>query len=154
VAERVETRVASKQPISPPIRVRNGTVLLVDDEPMVRNSGKRLLDRLGYQVILARDGEEALDVYKKQGDSIWLVVLDLIMPTMDGEETFLKLREIDPDVQVLLSSGYSKEEKADALLNMGAAGFLQKPFDLKTLVQELDKLYPQSLEVPEKFTVA
>jgi two-component system, cell cycle sensor histidine kinase and response regulator CckA len=95
-----------------------------------------------------------VEIYEKKGDTIWLVVLDLIMPTMDGEETFIKLRKIDPEVQVLLSSGYSKEEKADALLNMGAAGFLQKPFDLKTLVQELDKLHPQSLEVPEKFTVA
>ena len=154
VAQKVDKPALSKAPSTTPIKVRNGTVLLVDDEPMVRNSGKRLLDRLGYQVLLARNGEEAITTYRENRSDIWLVVLDLIMPMMDGEETFVKLQEIDPSVRVLLSSGYSKEEKADALLSKGAAGFLQKPFDLKTLMRELDRIHPTDLNMPESIPVA
>jgi CheY-like chemotaxis protein len=137
-----------------PIKARNGTVLLVDDEPMVRSSCKRLLDRLGYRVLLASNGEEALVIYQENREDVWLVILDLIMPMMDGEEAFIKLKEIDSDVRVLLSSGYSKEEKADALLGIGAAGFLQKPFDLKTLVHELDRIHSSDINISKKITVA
>jgi two-component system, cell cycle sensor histidine kinase and response regulator CckA len=154
VAKPTDATPITKGIPSRPIKVRNGTVLLVDDEPMVRNSGKRLLDRLGYRVLLARNGEEALTTYQDNKNDIWLVVLDLIMPVMDGEETFIKLKEIDPGVRVLLSSGYSKEEKADSLLTMGAAGFLQKPFDLKALVKELDRIQPANPKIPENLTVA
>lgn len=116
------------------------TILLVDDEPMIRNAGRRLLERLGYSVLLAENGEAALKLYEEEQERIWLVVLDLIMPIMDGEEAFSRLQQINPDVRVLLSSGFSKEEKADELLRQGAAGFVEKPFDLKTLKNELNKV--------------
>jgi two-component system, cell cycle sensor histidine kinase and response regulator CckA len=154
ISRNISVKGITKSNHSQTIMTRIGTVLLVDDEAMVRNSGKRLLERLGYRVILARNGEEAIEIFKQQRDAIRLVVLDLIMPIMDGEETFLQLRQIDPAIRVLLSSGYTKEEKADDLMGLGAVGFLQKPFDLKTLVQELDKLQPQVSGSIEKLTVA
>jgi two-component system cell cycle sensor histidine kinase/response regulator CckA len=154
VSNNVQVKGVAKTRASSPIGPRMGTVLLVDDESMVRSSGKRLLERLGYRVLSARNGVEALEMFQQHQTEICLVLLDLIMPVMDGEETFIQLRRIDPSVRVLLSSGYTKEEKADGLMNMGAVGFLQKPFDLKTLVQELDKLHPQTEESVNKLTVA
>lgn len=154
VSKNASVKGVAKSAPSPAIKTRIGTVLLVDDESMVRNSGKRLLERLGYRVILAGNGQEALEIFSAKKEEIRLVVLDLIMPVMDGEETFIQLRRIDPAIRVLLSSGYTKEEKADGLMNMGAVGFLQKPFDLKTLIAELDKLQPQAAEPLEKLTVA
>lgn len=154
ISRNISVKGITKSNLSQAIMTRIGTVLLVDDEAMVRNSGKRLLERLGYRVILARNGEEAIEIFKQQQEAIRLVVLDLIMPIMDGEETFTQLRRIDPSIRVLLSSGYTKEEKADGLMGMGAVGFLQKPFDLKALVQELDKLQPQASGAIEKLTVA
>lgn len=123
-----------------PIR-KTGKVLLVDDEPMIRNAGRRLLERLGYEVLLAATGEDAVQTYKECKDDIWLVVLDLIMPGMDGEDVFNALKAHDPGVSVLLSSGYSKEEKAEELLEQGAAAFIQKPFDLNALAEELSRLH-------------
>jgi len=113
------------------------TVLLVDDELMIRNSGKRLLNQLGFHVILAENGQEAVDIYINLSNSIDFVVLDLVMPVMDGEEAFLKLLEIDPEVKVLLASGYSKAGMASELIKLGAIGFMSKPFGIKTLASEL-----------------
>jgi PAS domain S-box-containing protein len=117
----------------------SGGVLLIDDEQTIRSSAKRLLERLGYQVYLAEDGNSGLEVYKNNKSVISLVILDLIMPDMDGHETFEKLVAFDPDVKVLLLSGYSKDEKVEKLLARGALGFAQKPFDIKTLSQILRK---------------
>ncbi len=120
---------------------KNGrTVLLVDDEEIIRRAGKRLLERLGCTVFLAQNGEDAVNVFKKEKDNIWLVMLDMTMPVMDGEEAFHKIQSISPEAKVLLSSGYSKEEKAEELLGAGAAGFIQKPFDLKSLSETLETL--------------
>ena len=84
-----------------------GTILLVDDEELVRTSGRRQLEKLGYKVLLAENGEVALTRYRAHRQEIDLVILDLIMPVMNGVETFRKLRELDPKVRVLPSSGYS-----------------------------------------------
>lgn len=127
----------------------SGTVLLVDDEPMIRNAGKRLLSRLGFRVLLATNGEEAIEQFKNQRDEIKFIVLDLIMPVMNGEEAFSAIHAIDPNARVLLSSGFSKEEKAEELLRLGAAGFIQKPFDLKTLTRELEKIHVLSEDPTE-----
>ncbi len=155
VSQNAQVKGVTKARLSSPAGKRMGTVLLVDDEAMVRSSGKRLLERLGYRVLSAANGIEALEMFRLHQSKIRLVLLDLIMPVMDGEETFMQLRHIDPSVRVLLSSGYTKEEKADGLMSMGAVGFLQKPFDLKALVQELDKLEErQSESDDDTFTVA
>lgn len=115
----------------------SGTILLVDDEQLIRTSTKRLLERLGYRVILAEDGRDALDIYVENKDDVEVVVLDLMMPGMSGEEAFVELQKINADVRVILSSGYSRDEKAESLIDLGAVGFLEKPFDLDTLIEEL-----------------
>jgi CheY-like chemotaxis protein len=114
-----------------------GHILLVDDEDMVRRSGQRLLSTLGYTVSIAANGVEALDIVKSNKTRFRLVILDLIMPVMDGETTFYKLKSYDPSLPVLLSSGYSKDEKIEELLSSGAVGFLQKPFDVNSMAAEI-----------------
>jgi two-component system, cell cycle sensor histidine kinase and response regulator CckA len=117
----------------------SGTVLFVDDEEIVRKNGKRLLEKLGYRVLLAEDGVGALDLYRGQMEGIVLVILDLSMPVLDGEECFNRLKEMNPRASVLLSSGHTKEQMADRLIRLGAVGFLQKPYDLNDLAAELEK---------------
>ncbi len=116
-----------------------GTILLVDDEASIQSMGQRLLESLGFTVLLAGDGKEALEVYRERRDEITLVVLDLIMPVMDGAETFRRLVEMNPEVKVLLSSGYSRQEKADEIMSLGSKGFTQKPFELHELSQAVAK---------------
>jgi PAS domain S-box-containing protein len=115
------------------------TVLIVDDEEMVRNLGRRILEEKGYEVLLAGDGSEALEVYRANEGDIDLVLLDLIMPVLDGRKTLKELLEINPTVKVLLTSGYSINGEAGQALNEGTLGFVQKPFsfvDLGTAVRE------------------
>ncbi|MCG6905586.1 MAG: PAS domain S-box protein [Desulfobacteraceae bacterium] len=109
------------------------TVLLVDDEAMITEVGRAMLEKMGYSVLTAGSGVEALEVFGRQRDRIRLVVLDMIMPEMSGGETFDRLREISPRVKVLLSSGYSLDERALGILQRGCSGFIQKPFDMKRL---------------------
>jgi two-component system, cell cycle sensor histidine kinase and response regulator CckA len=116
-----------------------GAILLVDDEEIIRCSAQRLLKKLGYKVLLVENGRRALEVYKRKKQDIFIVLLDLIMPEMDGLQTFRELKEIDPDVKVILFSGYSKDDKVDNLLEAGAVGFIQKPFDLSGLAVALRK---------------
>lgn len=113
------------------------TVLLVDDEDMVSNIAKRLLETLGYNVLAAGSGKEAVEMYDKNKDKIELVILDMIMPGMGGGETFERLKTIDPEIKVLLSSGYSMNEQAAQIMALGCKGFIQKPFNLKELSKKV-----------------
>jgi PAS domain S-box-containing protein len=106
----------------------SGGILLVDDEEMLREVGRDLLEYLGYSVYLASDGEQALEMFSANRDSISLVILDVIMPKMGGKETFLLLREKEPELKVLFCSGFSPEGTGDELLKLGAAGFIRKPY--------------------------
>jgi CheY-like chemotaxis protein len=115
----------------------SGTVLLVDDEPMILDVGQRMLERLGYSVLTAASGKEALEVFGRHKDAVQLVILDMVMPRMGGRDTFYRLRELRADVKVLLSSGYSADSGAAELLGEGCAGFIQKPFSLQALSQKL-----------------
>jgi CheY-like chemotaxis protein len=112
-----------------------GTILLADDEESVRTMGKRMLRRLGFEVLTAVDGREALEIYHAQREEIKLVLLDLTMPCMDGEETLDELRRIDPEIRVVMSSGYSEGEIAARFAGKRLAGFLQKPYALYELAQ-------------------
>jgi CheY-like chemotaxis protein len=109
------------------------TILLVDDEEIITDVGKSMLEELGYRALIARSGQEALDIYGEQEESISLVILDIIMPKMSGSETFQRLKTLNPNILVLLSSGYSMNGEATELMNQGCSGFIQKPFDLKKL---------------------
>jgi PAS domain S-box-containing protein len=111
----------------------SGTILLVDDEEMVLETGVKMLERLGYNVLKAGSGIEAVEVYKDNKEAIDLVILDMIMPGMGGGETYDKMKKINPIVKVLLSSGYSSEGQAAEILKRGCKGFIQKPFDLQKL---------------------
>ncbi|MCK9459778.1 MAG: response regulator [Proteobacteria bacterium] len=114
-----------------------GTILLVDDEEMIRRSVKRALVRLGYEVVLAGNGLEALELIRSRRRELSLVILDLLMPVMGGEEAFHKIRALDPDLPILIASGYAEEEKVEALLAAGARGFVEKPFDLARISEEV-----------------
>ena len=87
--------------------------------------------------LAAKDGKEAVEIYRSDGDRIRLVILDMIMPDMGGGQTYDQLKEVDPGVNVLLSSGYSIDGQATAILNRGCNGFIQKPFDLQSLSEKV-----------------
>ncbi len=131
--DEVEQPATTRRRIRPSSTPKAGAVLVVDDEQTIRVSARRLLEKLGYTALLADNGEMGVDLYERKKDSICLVLLDLVMPEKDGHETFEALLALDPEVKVLLLSGYSKDEKVKRILESGATGFLQKPFDLETL---------------------
>jgi two-component system cell cycle sensor histidine kinase/response regulator CckA len=115
------------------IQYGQGTILLVDDEDMIIDVGQKMLESIGYKVLIAQRGSDALDVYRKHKDEIDLIILNMIMPEMSGEEIYEQLRNIDARVNVLLSSGYSINGQAKEILDRGCNGFIQKPYSLKDL---------------------
>ena len=120
-----------------------GLILLVDDEEIVRSVGTRMLERIGYSVIEARNGKEAIAIFRENKERVHLVILDLRMPEMDGECTYELLKEINPDLKVLISSGCSLRDSASQNLKYGCSGFIQKPFNLKTLSLKIEELMAQ-----------
>lgn len=124
------------------------TVLLVDDEAMVVEVGSEMLVHLGYHVLTANKGEDALRLIEKRGSDIDVVLLDMIMPGMSGAETFDAIREVRPDVPVLLCSGYSQDGQATELLNRGCNGFIQKPFNLNQLSQRVRDILEKKVFTP------
>ena len=117
-----------------------GTVLLIDDEEAIREVGKQMLERLGFQVLTAADGREALQVFGEHANEVGCVILDLTMPHMDGEECFRELRRIRSDIRVIMSSGYNEQEVSHRFAGKGVAGFIQKPYALKNLREELRRV--------------
>ncbi|MDY7035843.1 MAG: response regulator [Thermodesulfobacteriota bacterium] len=107
------------------------TVLLIDDEDMIIDVGEELLKKLGYNTFSAKNARQTLEVCQKNKDQIDIVILDMIMPDISGGETYDMLKEINPDIKVLLSSGYSIDGMAQEILDRGCNGFLQKPFNIK-----------------------
>jgi PAS domain S-box-containing protein len=120
------------------------TVLLVDDETMILDVAERMLGKLGYKVFTARDGKEAIAVFQKFQDRIDAIILDMIMPKMGGGETFDRIKKMKPDIKVLLSSGYSISGQATEILNRGCNGFIQKPFNLQNLSQNLRSILEEN----------
>ncbi len=110
----------------------SGTVLLVDDEETVRGIGREMLQELGFETITANDGKEALETFKNN-PAISLVILDLTMPQMDGEQCFRELKQIRPNIKVIMSSGYSEQEVTQKFVGKDLAGFIQKPYKLSVL---------------------
>ena len=113
------------------------TVLLVDDEVMIIDVAGQLLEKLGYKVYTAASGKEAIDIYKKHRDDIGIVILDVIMPGMDGGETYDRLKAINLDVNVLLASGYGINRQINDILERGCNSFIQKPFNMKQLSRKI-----------------
>ncbi len=117
----------------------SGTVLVVDDEEIVLSIACRMIERYGFSVLTASHGREALEIYKQHKNDIACVLLDLTMPQMDGEETFMELRRLSPDVRVIMSSGYNEQEVTQRFTGQGLAGFIQKPYQLHEMAEVLRK---------------
>jgi PAS domain S-box-containing protein len=113
----------------------SGTILLADDEDLVRSLGQRILEKAGYRVLTACNGRQALEIYKQKRNEIALVVLDLIMPVMDGKQCLAEILDVNPGAKVLIASGYSPDGGTRDMLERGATGFVTKPYDVKHLIQ-------------------
>jgi CheY-like chemotaxis protein len=117
-----------------------GTVLLVDDEETVRAIGVEMLRQLGFDTLTANDGREAVEQFRNN-PAISFVILDLTMPHMDGEQCFRELRRMNPDVKVIMSSGYNEQEVTQKFVGKGLAGFVQKPYRLSTLKDAIREMH-------------
>ena len=113
------------------------TVLFVDDEDMIIEIAEDLLNSLGYKALTARSGKEAIEIFDENKEHIDIVLLDMIMPDMSGSDTYDRMKAINPDIKVLLSSGYSINGQATEIMDRGCNGFIQKPFKMKELSQKL-----------------
>jgi len=122
---------------STPVVQKRRSLLIVDDEPMALVLAKRVLTEAGFDVVTAQSGFECLDLFRKRPHHFDLILLDLTMPFMDGEETFGRLRSIRPDVVVLLSTGFIAQERLDRMVRAGMAGFLRKPHRPDELVTNI-----------------
>jgi two-component system cell cycle sensor histidine kinase/response regulator CckA len=125
------------------ILMGKGTVLFVDDEEIVLETGGQMIERIGYNVFTAQSGKKAIEIFEEKRQDIDLVLLDLIMPEISGSTTFDRIKEINPDVKVLLSSGYSLDGEAKRIMERGCDGFIQKPFNIKGLSQKLADILEQ-----------
>ena len=118
----------------------SGTLLIVDDEELILDVGVNMLEKLGYTVLAAKNGTEAVDIFKANKNKIKMIILDIIMPDMGGGEVYDKIKAINPDVKVLLSSGYSVDGQAIELLEHGCKGFMQKPFTMEELSGKITQI--------------
>ena len=125
------------------IELQNGnkTILIIDDEPMIREMSSDMLSTLGYKVLVSNNGNDGIKLFQENPDNIDLVILDLLMPEMNGKACFTKLREIKNDVKVIISSGVADLSKRKELEKLGVTGYLEKPFSLKTIADSLNKIF-------------
>ncbi|MGD9136703.1 MAG: response regulator, partial [Desulfobacterales bacterium] len=135
-----EKPVFEEQKYEQKISIGSETVLLVDDESMIIDVSVQMLKKMGYEVLTAHNGREAIDIFSQNNDKVTIVVLDLVMPGMNGGEVYERLKQIDNNVKVLLSSGYSIDGQAAEILNRGCDGFIQKPFKLNELSYKLREI--------------
>ncbi|MBN1916947.1 MAG: response regulator [Verrucomicrobia bacterium] len=129
---------------------RKATIMIVDDQEPVRSLVSDLLTGLDFDVITAKDGQEAVETYRRLMDEareqeriehpVDLVILDMVLPNCDGKETFQRLRETNPDVRVIISSGYDVDDRVQEAIGLGAVGFLQKPYHIETLLNLVRKV--------------
>ncbi|MCF6238734.1 MAG: response regulator, partial [Candidatus Marinimicrobia bacterium] len=120
-----------------------GTILIADDEEAVRSIGKHMIRKLGFEVLTAADGQEAIELFKQHRNEIVGVLLDLTMPHKDGAEVFQEIRGINPDVKVILSSGYNEQDATQQFIGKGLAGFIQKPYVSADLVIKIKEVMGQ-----------
>jgi len=120
-----------------------GKILIVDDEDVIRTVLSRMLVRMGFTVAMASNGEEAIYIFKDSPENFDLIIIDMLMPVMDGKETFYALKSLDPNVRVLLSTGYAMDESAQTLIDQGALGYLHKPYNINELSKNLKAILSQ-----------
>jgi two-component system cell cycle sensor histidine kinase/response regulator CckA len=122
------------------LRGRDELIFVIDDEKDIRAFIGEVLLSHGYRVLLAANGDRAVGIYKKRSQDIDLVILDMVMPGMGGEEAFMKMKEINPQIRALLSTGYSQDGRVGDILNKGVKGFIQKPYDFNQLLAKLRQI--------------
>ncbi len=133
-----------------PVFAGEGTILIVDDEEMVRTIAVTILEEIGYEILSAANGEEAIEIYKKNSDRIDLVILDMIMPKLNGRETFEQLKSINPNVKVLISSGFTKEGDFAEMKKNGVLGFIRKPYRRVELCRKVSELISRGKNYPKR----
>lgn len=121
--------------------VEQMTVLLVDDEEIVLHVGRKMLEKLGFQVVTADSGGQALDSYRCSMSDIGIVILDMALPDCSGIQAYEQLRAIDPDVKVIVSSGYDRNGQIDQIMNMGCDAYIQKPFTFRQLSTKIHDVF-------------
>ncbi len=121
-----------------------GIILVIDDEVIMRNLAKEMLIECGYEVLVASNGRRGLDIFREKHKRICLVLLDMIMPEMSGEETFLEIKNIAPDMKVLLATGLGKNEKVDHLISLGIDGYIGKPYTLSKLSKRVSEIISEN----------
>lgn len=114
-----------------------GTILVVDDEPVMRKLASNILEECGYWVITAKNGQEGIELFRERHGSIRAVLLDLIMPVKSGDEAYPEFRRIDENVKVLMASGFRKDERVERALKAGVDMFIQKPYTLEKLSKSI-----------------
>jgi PAS domain S-box-containing protein len=135
-----EKKVVKKETATGTIDRGTETILLVDDEKIVLEANREMLESMGYRVYAVGSGQEAIALFMGKRNEIDLVILDMIMPGISGGETFDRLREINPEIKVLLSSGYSLNGEAQTIMDRGCKGFIQKPFQIEKLSQKVREM--------------
>ncbi len=138
----VEAQIVKQLPddIEDKILYGTETILIVDDEEIVITVSLEMLNNMGYNVLIARGGKEALEIFKKNKDKIALVILDIIMPDLGGSHVYNVLKKIKPDIKVLVSSGYSIDGQASEIMSRNCDGFIQKPFNMIKLSKRIRKI--------------
>jgi len=117
----------------------SGLILIVDDEEVIRKTAKEMLNEFGFDVIIAKDGQEGLSIFEKRFAEIDVVLLDMVMPKMSGKETYMKMKKIDKDIKVMLSSGFKQDNRVKEVLELGVS-FIQKPYSYNSLTQKIAEL--------------
>ena len=113
------------------------TVFLIDDDDMIVDVGEHILNNSGYDVVSAKSGKEAIEVYKENHSRIDMVILDMILPDMGGGDTYDRLKEINPGIKALLASGYDIDYQGRDIMERGCDGFIQKPFNMNELLEKI-----------------
>ena len=113
------------------------TVLFIDDDEMVVDVGVLMLKHSGYDVVSAKSGKDAIEVYEENHSRIDMVILDMILPDMGGGDVYGRLKEINPGIKVLLASGYDKDYQGSDIMECGCDGFIQKPFNMNELLEKI-----------------
>jgi CheY-like chemotaxis protein len=114
-----------------------GTILVVDDEEIIRETAKGILELCGYNVLVAKDGEKGIEIFKEQSEKIKAILLDMAMPKMSGKETYLRLKEIRQDLRVVLASGFKQDRRVQEAIELGVNTFIQKPYSMLELAKKI-----------------
>ncbi|MBU8901823.1 MAG: response regulator [Victivallales bacterium] len=118
----------------------NGWILIIDDEPIIRITATKMLELLGYSVLSAENGEEGVKVFKEHQEEIRAVILDMAMPVMTGDEAYKHLKEIDPQVKILVATGFTNDQRVRKTMEAGASGFIKKPYSINILSRKLHEI--------------